>query len=71
MKSRLELNIPLTIYQAQQSSQLNAALYYIPGEAHIVLSGPIISLLNDIELRSVLGHELAHYHLWQQENGIF
>src|SRR4051794_36063082 len=42
-KARLQLDIPITIYQAQQSTQLNAALYYIPGEGHLVFSGPVFS----------------------------
>jgi hypothetical protein len=70
-KERLQLNIPITIYQAQQNAQLNAALYYIPGEGHLVFSGPVFSLLNAAELKSVIGHELAHYHLWQREGGEF
>ncbi|WP_050785871.1 M48 family metalloprotease [Pedosphaera parvula] len=70
-KQRLQLNIPITIYQAQNSNQLNATLYYIPGEGHLVFSGPVFSLLSPDELRSVLGHELAHYHLWQCDEGEF
>lgn len=68
-KARLQLDIPVTVYQAQNSPQLNAALYFIPGEGHVVFSGPVLSLLNQAEIKSVLGHELAHYHLWQWENG--
>ena len=69
VKARLELGIPVTVYQAQQSTQPNAALFYIPGEGHLVFSGPALSLLNGDELKSVLAHELAHYHLWQCEGG--
>lgn len=68
-KSRLQLDIPVTVYQAQHSPQPNAALYFIPGEGHVVLSGPVLNLLNAEELKSVLGHELAHYRLWQWEEG--
>ncbi|MFO1514191.1 MAG: M48 family metalloprotease [Verrucomicrobiota bacterium] len=68
-KSRLQLDIPVTVYQAQNSPQPNAALYFIPGEGHVVLSGPVLSLLNAEEIKSVLGHELAHYRLWQWEQG--
>ncbi|HEX5220011.1 MAG TPA: SprT-like domain-containing protein, partial [Verrucomicrobiae bacterium] len=68
-KARLQLDIPVTVYQAQNSPQPNAALYFIPGEGHVVLSGPVLSLLNAEEIKSVLGHELAHYHLWQWEQG--
>jgi predicted SprT family Zn-dependent metalloprotease len=69
VKSRLQLDIPVTIYQAQNSPQPNAALYFIPGEGHVVLSGPLLSLLQAEEIKSVLGHELAHYRLWQWEQG--
>jgi len=68
-KARLQLDIPVTIYQAQHSPHPNAALYFIPGEGHVVLSGPLLTLLNAEEIKSVIGHELAHYHLWQWENG--
>jgi hypothetical protein len=70
-KTRLQLDIPVTLYQAQNSSQLNASLFFIPDEGHIVFSGPVLTLLNADELKSVLGHELAHYHLWRREEGEF
>ncbi|MEI6781318.1 MAG: M48 family metalloprotease [Verrucomicrobiota bacterium] len=68
-KERLQLDIPVTVYQAQNSPQANAALYFISGEGHVVFSGPVLSLLSAEEIKSVLGHELAHYHLWQWEEG--
>lgn len=68
-KAALRLDIPVTVYQAQNSPQPNAALYFIPGEGHVVFSGPVLSLLNAEEIKSVLGHELAHYHLWQWDDG--
>jgi hypothetical protein len=67
----LRLHIPVTLYQAQDSPQLNAALFYLPGQAHIVFSGPMFTLLTSEELRSVIGHELAHYHLWERDGGEF
>src|SRR4051812_1782667 len=67
----LGLQIPLTIYQAQQSRDLNAALYYVPGEGHLLLSGPLLSLLTVEEMKGLIGHELAHYVLWQQQDGDF
>ena len=70
-KARLQLDIPVTLYQAQNNPELNAALYFIPGEGHIVFSGPVLTLLNAEELKSVIGHELAHYHLWRREGGDF
>lgn len=70
-KAKLQLDIPVTLYQAQNSSQLNAALFFIPEEGHIVFSGPVFNLLNAEELKSVIGHELAHYHLWRRDGGEF
>jgi hypothetical protein len=63
-KSRLGLSIPVTLYQSQRNRELNAALFFLPGEAHIVFEGDVLRLLDPAELRSVLGHELAHYVLW-------
>lgn len=70
-KGRLELDIPVTLYQAQNTPQLNAALFFIPGQGHIVFSGPVLTLLNAEEQKSVIGHELAHYHLWERDEGEF
>lgn len=70
-KAKLRLDIPVTLYQAQNSSQLNASLFFIPEEGHIVFSGPVFNLLNAEELKSVIGHELAHYHLWRRDGGEF
>ena len=70
-KAKLQLDIPVTLYQAQNSSQLNAALFFIPEEGHIVFSGAVFNLLNAEEIKSVLGHELAHYHLWRRDGGEF
>lgn len=68
-RSRLGLDIPITLYQAQNSPHPNAALYFIPGEGHVVFSGPILTLLDADELLAVLGHELAHHHLWLWNGG--
>jgi hypothetical protein len=70
-KARLQLEIPVTLYQAQNSPQLNACLFHLPNEAHVVFSGPVFTLLNPDELKSVIGHELAHYHLWAFDDGEF
>ena len=58
-------------YQAQDATAPNAAVCHLPGEAHIIFSGPILSLLSADELRGVIGHELAHHHLWQMDDGAF
>ncbi len=39
--AKLGLDIPLTIYQAQNPEGMNAALAFLPGEGHLVLSGPV------------------------------
>jgi hypothetical protein len=36
-----------------------------------VFSGPVLTLLNADELKSLLGHELAHFHLWWRDQGEF
>ena len=71
VKERLQLDIPVTLYQAQNSVGTNACLYFIPGEGHVVFSGPVLTLLDADELKSVIGHELAHFHLWSRENAEF
>lgn len=69
VKARLQLDIPVTLYQAQGSLEPNASLLFLPEEGHIVFSGPVLSLLSVEELKSVIGHELAHYYLWRREEG--
>src|SRR5688572_15402105 len=71
VKVKLGLEIPVTIYQAQHTNDLNAALFYVAGEGQVVLSGPALALLSYDELKAVLGHELAHYRLWQADGGEF
>jgi hypothetical protein len=68
----LGVEIGITLYQSQSPSQLpNASIYHLPDEAHIVLSGPISTLLTPPELMSVLAHELAHHRLWRAEDEEF
>ncbi len=69
--SQLSLDVPITIYQAQNPQGINASLAYLPNEAHIVLHGSIASKLDDAELRCLLGHELSHLMLWRDWEGEF
>ena len=68
---RLGVTVPVTIYQATGGFGLNAMLCHLPGEAHIVFTGPILATLKGAELDAVLAHELAHYRLWEMDGGDF
>jgi hypothetical protein len=64
-KEKLELNdLPVTVYQAQYTDELNASIVFLEKEAHIVFSGRIIQLLNEEELLAVIAHELTHVKLY-------
>lgn len=67
---KLEIEAPVTLYQAADGT-MNAALYYIPGEVHLVFSGPTFERLNEAELLALMGHELAHYKLWSADGGAY
>ncbi len=72
VRSALGLGIPLTIYQAPAAEGgMNAFLAWIPGEAHIVLKGPVLSSLRPGELRAILGHELSHAILYDLDEGAY
>lgn len=65
----LGLELPLTLYQAQHPSGLNAYVPHLPGEIHLVLSGPVSTLLATAEIKAVFGHELGHRLLWEAWEG--
>lgn len=65
----LELHLPITLYQAQHPHGLNASIVYLPGQAHLVLSGPLGASLTATELKAVFGHELAHRLQWEDRGG--
>ena len=67
---RLGIAAPVTLYQRGDGA-MNAALYFVPGEAHVVFSGPLLERLHGAELEAVLGHELSHYLLWQLDGGAY
>ncbi len=66
---KLDLAIPITFYQANNAAGLNAAIAYLPYEAHIILVGSILTALSEPELKAMLGHELAHFALFDGWNG--
>jgi len=67
---RLGLTVPITLYQGSDGA-MNASLYFLPNEAHVVLTGPVLEKLAEPELLALFGHELAHHVLWTCENGAY
>ncbi|MCP4506511.1 MAG: hypothetical protein GY826_08960, partial [Fuerstiella sp.] len=57
------LSCPVTVYQAQNATGLNASLAWLPHEAHVVFHGPVQESLTNDELLALLVHELAHHEL--------
>lgn len=66
--SRLGIDAPATLYQSP-GTEMNAALFYVPGEVHIIVQGALLERLAPDELLAVLGHELSHYLLWAHDDG--
>lgn len=71
VRQAMKLDCAVTLYQSQSGGSLNAALAYLPNEAHVIFSGPLVNVLSEGELRAVLAHELGHYMLYAVENGDF
>ena len=67
----LVIDAPITLYQAPGANSANAALWFMPGEVHVILSGSVATALSAEELRALMGHELGHYRLWQEQDGAF
>jgi hypothetical protein len=65
---RLQVAASITIYQGSEPHS-NAALLYLPGEAHIVFNGSLLERLAGSELQAVCGHELAHHLLHERDDG--
>ncbi|QEC69328.1 M48 family metalloprotease [Panacibacter ginsenosidivorans] len=68
-KEKLDMSIPVTLYQAQHTEDMNASIVYINDEAHIVFSGKIITLLSEDEMLAIIAHELSHVKLYTHLNG--
>jgi len=68
-KEKLGLQqLPVTVYQAQFTDELNASIVFINNEAHIVFSGRITQLMNEEELLAIIAHELTHIKLYNLLN---
>ena len=68
---RMQLTCRVTLYQSQVGGGLNAALAYLPGEAHIIFTGPLATVLSEAEVQAVLAHELGHYLLLAEDDGVY
>lgn len=70
-KAALALGISpaISLYQSNDGGGANVAIYTAAGEAHIIFQGAVLSMLDAAETDAVLGHELAHYLLWQRDGG--
>lgn len=64
---------PVTLYQAQAAGSLpdhgNASCLSLLGEVHMVFSGRLLEQLDEQRLLAVIGHELTHHKLWQDNDG--
>lgn len=71
-KAKVKLGLeqlPVTVYQAQYTDEMNASIVFLNNEAHIVFSGRITQLLDDDELLAILAHELTHIKLYSTLQG--
>ena len=69
----MSITAPTVLYQAEHgrfaASGRNAQLFYEPDVVHVVFSGDALATLTPAELQFVLGHEMAHHHLWSLDGG--
>jgi len=71
-RDALGLSADIVLYKGYEGDgQPNAALFYIPGEITVQFAGRILELLSEDELLFLLGHEIAHYKLYEDDGGRF
>lgn len=68
VRTRLGVAAPVTFYQSQITSELNAGLAYVPGEAHVIFYGPLLDMLEADELRAAIAHEITHFALYERSD---
>ena len=71
IKEKINLKINVTLYQEQMSYQNNVGIFFYEDEAHIVLSGRVLKMLDKDELKAILAHELYHYFFFSIDNKAF
>lgn len=69
--ARLQIELPLTLYQAMNSDLRNAGLIFQPDAIHILFSGDLFKTLSETELTFILGHEMAHHLHNTRQNSRF
>lgn len=67
----LDVDVPITLYQAQSGEGLNASLAFLPNEAHVILQGAVRAKLAREELKALFAHELSHLALLGANDGDF
>lgn len=69
----LGVSDPVSLYQALTAGTMsdhgNASCLSLLGEVHVVFSGRLLEQLDEHRLLAVLGHELTHHKLLQDDDG--
>lgn len=65
----LGLDAPLTFYQYPGGEAMNASLAYLPGQLHVVLTGPVSTRLASVSRRALIAHEAGHFLLNERWDG--
>lgn len=65
----LGVDAPLTFYQYQGGETMNASLAYLPGELHVVFTGPVSTRLSGSHRRALIAHEAGHFLLNERWDG--
>lgn len=71
IKQKLDLSIKVTIYQEQMSYYNNVGISFYEDEAHIIISGRVLKLMEPEEMKAILAHELYHYYFFEIDQKSF